>query len=614
MALGNVTSWTTSYPTGGSAITVTDAGAPYPQATNTPTGDVSNYNTTIHFSGNSMLNLQALQNTTSLNLLDNSTTGEEGTFFGNYYFPVYIDNNDHIMSYQESSGNDGIQFRNLGVNGRFAIGYGLGTTTNATRNWSENHLPTTISYRGNRSTSTSMEGYENSKLYTTSSASQSSGPTGLYFGVKTDESTSPYNGYLNEFIFFNKDLSNTEMLKVDSYLGVKYGITLDNTGGGTQGDYLATDATIIWDASNTSNYHNNVIGIGRDDNQELLQKQSHSFDDTARVYVGTLQATNVANTGSFSADISYVLMGDNGGSMHRTAAADAEVPGTCGLYSRLEREWKVTKSNFADNFSIDAKLSPTGNPGSVNTAHLRLLVDDDGDFSNGGTTCYFNGDGTGIVITYSNPVITISNISNTHLANNTTSFITIGSVNVATPLPVELVHFEAECINNEAHIQWTTQSEINNDYYVLEKSGNGDDFKELTRINGFGTTTDIQQYAFVDTDVEGLSYYRLQQVDVNGSTNYSDVITNNCDQLENSWIYPNPTRNHFTINGIEEVKGKLEVVVYNYLGEIVIHKTYQNVNQLMQSQINIQQLKSGIYLVSLRQQSESKNFRLIKKD
>ena len=103
------------------------------------------------------------------------------------------------------------------------------------------------------------------------------------------------------------------MNKIHSYLAVKYGITLENTGGGTQGDYLATTGTTIWDASVNSSYHNDVIGIGRDDNQALLQKQSHSFYDIERLYIDFLQPTNVSNSGIINSDTSYVMMGNNGG-------------------------------------------------------------------------------------------------------------------------------------------------------------------------------------------------------------------------------------------------------------------------------------------------------------
>lgn len=158
LVLGNVTTWTTTIPAGAGAITVTDATAPYPEATNVPIGEVSNYNMTLEFTLNTTANLKALQNTTSLDLLDNASAGDEGTFFGCYYIPAASTNN-HMMLYNET-GNDAIQFRNLGANGRFAIGKSLGTSTNASRDWPEDFRPTIISYQGNRSGVGTMSTFE----------------------------------------------------------------------------------------------------------------------------------------------------------------------------------------------------------------------------------------------------------------------------------------------------------------------------------------------------------------------------------------------------------------------------------------------------------------------
>src|SRR5205814_920754 len=144
---------------------------------------------------------------------------------------------------------------------------------------------------------------------------------------------------------------------------------------------------------------------------------------------------------------------------------------SCSLYSRLEKEWKVTRTNMNQNYNMDVKLSTCGIPGSVTVSDLRLLVDDDGNFANGGTQCYYNGDGTGIVFSYSNPYITVSNIGTTHIPNNATKFITIASINVATPLPVELLEFKASLNKSERYVDlnWITQSEEDLNYFEIQK-------------------------------------------------------------------------------------------------------------------------------------------------
>lgn len=423
LALGNLTNWTTTFPVGTGSISVTDNTAPYPFVTNLPAGNSSNYNSTIEFSANSNVAIKALQNTGSLNLLNNSTSTSQGTFFAVYYFPTFIRNNNHMMLYNEA-GSDAIQFRNLGAVGRFATGKGLGISTNASRDWTENNIPTIISCKGNRSGLGTLITNENSKVFNGGGSSQSSGSTGLYFGIMPGNSNSPFNGFLNEFIFYNRDLSLSEMSKVHSYLGVKYGITLDDTGGGTQGDYVATDGTISWDASLNPTYHNDVIGVGRDDSQALLQKQSHSFDDVTRIYLNTLQLTNIANIGVFNSDTSYVVIGSDGGLLCNTGSIISEVPATPLLNSRIEREWKVTKSNFSQTFNCDFTISSCAIGVDFDTTCLALLVDDDGDFTN--STAYNST--SGLAFSMAGNTITVSGISNFHIPNDSTMYITLASV------------------------------------------------------------------------------------------------------------------------------------------------------------------------------------------
>ncbi len=523
LALGNVTQWTTSYPTGAGAISVFDNSAPYPSATNTPLNNTSNYNTTIEFNANSSAAIKALQNTTSLNLLDNRNSTSQGTFFGVYYFPVFIRGNNHMMLYNETSG-DAIQFRNLGANGRFALGRGLGVNVNATRNWVENHLPTIISYKGNRSGATTMNLFENSSIVTASSASQSSGQIGLHFGLMPGNANSPFNGYLNEFIFYNRDLTLIEMSKVHSYLAVKYGITLDNTGGGTQGDYIATDGTVIWDASINPTYHNSVIGIGRDDSQALLQKQSHSFYDVTRLYLNSLQPTNIANTGVFNSDTSYVVVGDNGGLLCNTLATANELPSTPFFNSRIEREWKVTKSNFSQNFNIDITISPCAIGVDFDTSCLALLVDDDGNFTN--ATSYNSTNG--ISFSLNGNTISISGISDLHIPNNSTRYITLASVTFEKGLGNDTTKCQGDSIvldaqNTGSNYLWNTGDTsqtikaLNPGTYWVEVSSNGCSDRDTIII-----TDQVVTSFFASSDTAGCEPL---------ITNFNDLSTTSSDSI-----------------------------------------------------------------------------------
>lgn len=479
LTVGNVTSWSTTFPTGATSVTVSDNSSPYPIATNTPLNNTSNYNTTIEFIANSSFALKALQNNNSLNLLNNSNAAGQGTFFSVYYFPALSTGNNHMMLYNETGG-DAIQFRNLGASGRFAIGRGINNSTNASRDWTESFLPTIISFKGNRSGTGTMTANENGGLITGGGASQSSGAIGLHFGVMPGNNNSPYNGYLNEFIFYNRDLTTLEMNKIHSYLAIKYGITLDNTVGGTQGDYLSAAGNSIWDASLTPGYHNDVIGIGRDDNQALLQKQSHSFYDITRIYLNTLETNNAANSGVFIHDTSFVMIGDNGGLTCNTLSTIAELPPFPLLNSRLEREWKVTKSNFSQPFNCDITISPCAIGIDFDTSCLALLVDDDGDFTN--ATAYNSANG--LVFSLSGNTITVAGISNIHIPDNSTRYITLASVVLTKELPADTLKCLGNSVlidpqNNGATYVWNdgtnsqTQNIVTPGMYWVDITANG---------------------------------------------------------------------------------------------------------------------------------------------
>jgi hypothetical protein len=388
-----------------------------------------------------------------------------------------------------------------------------------------------------------------------------------------------------ELIVYSGPITTAEANKIESYLAIKYGITLGGNGSTTVA-YTAPGGTVLWAAN--SGYHNNVIGIGRENNQELFQKQSHSEDDTIRIYRGALANSNIANTSTIG-NFSYILIGDNQGQLHSTVASNAEVPGTCGLSSRLEREWKVRRTSMGGTFGVDITLNPNASPGSVNVSELRFLVDNDGDFSNGGTTCYFNGDGSGIVISYANPVISVTGISTGQITNNSTRYFTIGSINQTTPLPVELTEFKVSCLKDNVELSWTTASENNNDYFTIERSRDGINFEAIATIDGIGASQAATNYSWTDdSPLSGIAYYKLSQTDFNGLTEEFSIRSVNCNEDANITIYPNPFDQEFILNS-------------NYGGMLTLTDNTGKVilNQLVfagQNSINTDHISSGCYI------------------
>jgi len=110
--------------------------------------------------------------------------------------------------------------------------------------------------------------------------------------------------------------------------------------------------------------------------------------------------------------------------------------------------------------------------------------------------------------------------------NNTPDNVSVGID--PCPLPVELVNFNVDCKENGNLISWETVSELNNDYFEVEKSIDGLDFRSLDIIQGAGNSNQLNYYETRDIEKNSETvYYRIRQVDIDGSENYSDIISSN---------------------------------------------------------------------------------------
>ncbi len=115
--------------------------------------------------------------------------------------------------------------------------------------------------------------------------------------------------------------------------------------------------------------------------------------------------------------------------------------------------------------------------------------------------------------------------------------------NGACNLPIELASFTATKKHRVVELDWTTESEINGSHFVVERSNNGVDFREIGQVTAVGTSIEIQTYSFLDPNpLNGSNYYRLQMVDLDETFEYSDIQTVefNYSIEEMIAVYPNP--------------------------------------------------------------------------
>ncbi len=118
-----------------------------------------------------------------------------------------------------------------------------------------------------------------------------------------------------------------------------------------------------------------------------------------------------------------------------------------------------------------------------------------------------------------------------------------------TPLPIELLHFGAQAMEDRyVHCTWTTATEINNDFFTVERSRDAIHFEAVGDVPGAGNSTTTLHYAFDDMQPHrGLSYYRLRQTDFDGTQSWSGIVPVWFHAANELTVFPNPNAGAFTI-------------------------------------------------------------------
>ncbi len=195
-------------------------------------------------------------------------------------------------------------------------------------------------------------------------------------------------------------------------------------------------------------------------------------------------------------------------------------------------------------------------------------------------------------------------------------FFNYATVQFGTALPIELISFKAENINEGNRCEWITASETNNDYFILERSYDGENFTKIAQINGFGagTTTEKREYSYTDVDpCDGIAYYRLLQVDIDGQFSYSDVVALNCLKSKDALsVFPNPARYTISYSFFEQYEGIINVEILDMYGKQVSWERYSVQRGLNNLQSSVEGLSPGVYYLKLEHMDKSGTIRQVR--
>ena len=276
------------------------------------------------------------------------------------------------------------------------------------------------------------------------------------------------------------------------------------------------------------------------------------------------------------------------------------------------------KNNGTSEFENFFKLNPTySTDDGVNAGNLDLRVAFSSD-----NRATWNGIGPSDHVTdLSNVPTTIGSDTlnpNITVSTGTSIFVSLARASGTTtnPLPVELASFSVSVVGHDVILNWSTSTEKNNKGFEIEKSTDNTSFSVVGFISGSGTTTERQSYSYNDRNsANGDYYYRLKQIDFDGSFSYSNVINISVETpvtyslLQN---YPNPFNPTTSIQYQLPEAGFVTLKVYDILGNEVITL----VNELKYAgsftvTVNLSSLSSGTYIYELKANTFTKRNKML---
>lgn len=200
-------------------------------------------------------------------------------------------------------------------------------------------------------------------------------------------------------------------------------------------------------------------------------------------------------------------------------------------------------------------------------------------------------------------------------------YISIGSITATATgscvvLPVELISFTATRIDRKVELNWVTETESNNDYFVLERTWDGQTYETIGTVDGKGNSLSPSTYTFIDENTPVATvYYRLKQIDFDGKPTYHELVVAE-PYIENrllQQVYPNPTTEALVCALYVNRPQIIQTQLLDLNGRIVLENSTTYGIGLHHVTLDVRSLTEGMYQLHVRSEDGSETTQLISK-
>jgi len=411
----------------------------------------------------------------------------------------------------------------------------------------------------------------------------------------------PFYGKMAEYIVFNKTLQKNDLQKVQSYLAIKYGITL------FQSNYKNSADTIIWNYTKNKIYSNNIAGIGKDSLFELNQKQSagNGGDDILTIGTGSITASNTQNQAQLN-EGDFLVWGNNGKELK---PVENDTIGTTTISNLLKKKWMMqvtgnTASGIATQLIFDASAID-----SLGKCVLLINRDATDNFTMNNTEIYtadsidankkvyFSGiywdtDHSGkdmFTFLLGNRLTLLARTKNVSTATSHNGKIMLEVLGGKPPYSYSLLADSTQNIR-----LWNSNDSLQN----IHNLSAGKYLAKVVDIKGLTDAKLVE--ILVSSNHSCSSTYYPQN---NNSNNEEITITEN--KIE---IYPNPCKGNYTIYFQQFESMDVAIRVHDMAGKLIEENLVSGQGQFV---INGKLKEKGSYLIEVETSKERKTFKLV---